>query len=88
MSPDQGNDTPLPNRLTALKCGTEREEAFRDLSLCMAEIFGMFISWFAMNGLPMPGVIAQGIDEESGKANDALTKLEKGAVIFAPKFDT
>lgn len=78
---------PLKQRLGEVKAGTDREETYRDLCLHLGNSMGLFIEWFMMNGLSIPGVISADLEKESKAANDALEVLESGAVIFQPKFN-
>lgn len=72
----------LPDRILELTCGTEREETMRDLAVSLSMIMGLFMQFFIMNGLPIPGVIAEDMDKQAGLAREKLDKLEKGAVIY------
>ena len=47
---------------------------------------GVFLTWFAGNGLPIPAVIEQPLEKFSGEANKHLETLEKGAIIYEPTF--
>lgn len=76
---------PLKIRLETLKTGTQREKDFKELSMSLGALFGCFVEWLALNGLPVPGAISQQIEGYSQKAHVALEKLERGAVIYRPR---
>lgn len=86
-NPDPTQQPSLPERLKELKAGNEREEHYREMTIRFGNIMGLFITFFAMNKMPLPGVIGPDVDREADAALKALEKLEKGAVILGPTFN-